>query len=91
MSHRATRGKVGNKMYQYSFKCDENGKRSDTGTYQTDLLTKTSFKYPEQARFSFSIAKVKKIITTTPVGLRCDLIDYTMRLITTEEVYKKKY
>ena len=76
-------------MYQYSFKHDEDGKLSDTGTYRTDLLTKTSFKYPEQARFSFGVAKVKKIGATTPVGLRCDLIDYTMRLITTEEVYQK--
>ena len=52
---------MGNKMYQYSFKRDEDGKLSDTGTYQTELLTKTSLKYSEQARFSFGVAKVKKI------------------------------
>jgi len=80
---------VGNKMYQYSFKRDEDGKLSDTGTYRSDLLTKTSFKYPEQARFSFGVARVKKIGATTTVGLRCDLIDYTMRNIVTEEVYQK--
>ena len=57
---------MGNKMYQYSFKRDEDGKLSDTGTYRSDLLTKTSFKYPEQAIFSFGVARVKKLEPPPP-------------------------
>ena len=52
-------GKVGNKMYQYSFRRDETGKLCKHGEYKTDLETKTAFKYPEQGRFSFGVAKTQ--------------------------------
>ena len=51
-------GKVGNNMVQYSFKRDENGKLSQTCEHTQEVLTKTSFKYPKQGRFLFSVAKV---------------------------------
>ena len=82
-------GKVGNKMYQYLFRRDENGNLSDNGTYKTDLLTKISFKYPEQGRFSFGVAKVKSNNSPLPKGICLPSIDYTMRNIVTIEVYKK--
>ena len=84
-------GKVGNRQYQYIFKRDENGNISENGTYREDnLLTKASFKYPEQARFGFGVAKVKKLGEDAPVGVRMPAINYTGRQIVTIEVYEKK-
>ena len=51
-------GKVGDRAYQYIFRRDANGNLSPDGTYSEAELTKTSFKFPEQARFSFGVAKV---------------------------------
>lgn len=55
-------GKVGNQIVQYSFKQEKNGQLSKGGKYNTALLTKTSFKYPEQGHFSFGVAKVKRLV-----------------------------
>ena len=80
---------MGNRDYQYTFKRDEKGNLSPTGTYSDPLLTSTSFKFPEQGRFSFGVASVKYTGATKPVGKRIDYIDYTGRNICTREVYVK--
>ena len=70
-------GKVVNKVYQYRFKRDNNGNLDENGSYEHDnRITKTSFKFPEQARFCFGVAQ---IVTSDgeKEGKRCDLIDYT--------------
>ena len=82
-------GKVGDRAYQYSFKRDENGKLSKTGTYQDASLTKTSFKFPKQARFSFGVATSRPLGTTEPVGKHLEMYDYTGKNIVTREVYAK--
>ena len=81
--------KVGNKMYQYSFQRDDNENLCDNGKNNTDLLTKKSFKYPEQGIFSFNIAKVKLNNSTLPKCIYLPCIVYTMCNIVTIEVYKK--
>ena len=83
-------GKVGNRKYQYTFKRDENGNLSDTGTYAEPTITKTSFKFPEQARFSFGVAKIKRNKANDPEGVRLNAINYTGKNITTIEVFEKK-
>ena len=80
-------GKVGNRPFQYSFKRDSNGKLSDNGEYQSKLLTKTSFKFPEQARFSFGFATVKR--NGTREGICLPPINYTNQNIITIETYEK--
>ena len=82
-------GKVGDRAYQFTFKRDEDGKLSPTGTYPEATLTKTSFKFPEQARFSFGVASVLPISASAPVGKRIEMFDYTGKNICTREVYKK--
>ena len=81
---------MGNRAYQYTFKRDINGKLSKNGTYPEPSLTKTSFKFPEQARFSFGVATILPTGTTHPTGKRIEMFDYTGRNIVTREVYKKK-
>jgi len=61
-------GKVGNRAYQCLFKRNKEGKLDENGTYPEATLTKTSFKFPEQARFSFGVASVLPIGKTKPVG-----------------------
>ena len=82
-------GKVGDRPYQYIFRRDEDGKLSETGTYNDTTLTKTSFKYPEQGRFSFGVAKVAKVNEEVPVGVRMEEINYTGKNIVTIEVFEK--
>ena len=82
-------GKVGNRAYQYTFKRDENNNLSSTGTYAEPKLTSTSFKFPEQGRFSFGVASVLPLGATEPVGKRIEHIDYTGKNIVTREVYVK--
>ena len=82
-------GKVGNRAFQYSFKRDENGKLSKKGTYQEPELTKTTFKFPEQARFSFGVATVCASGGTKLVGKRCPMFNYTGQNIVTREVFGK--
>ena len=82
-------GKVGNRAYQYTFKRDEIGKLSDTRTYPERLLTKTSFKFSEQARISFGVATVLPTGGTEPVGKRCEMFDYTGQNIVTRDVHEK--
>ena len=77
-----------NKIYQYSFKRDDNYNLSDGDEYKTDLLTKDLFKYPEQSTFSCGVAKVQ-IGNSPPVGKRLEMINYAMKNICTTEVYKK--
>ena len=72
-------GKVGNKMVQYSFKRDKQGNLCPNGTYNNKLLTKTAYKYPEQGRFSFGVAKVRKVESNKDEGVRMECIDYTNR------------
>ena len=61
-------GKVGNRAYQYIFKRDKNGKLDENGTYRNAILTKASFKYPEQACFLFGVAKVQHP-NAEPIGI----------------------
>ena len=83
---------MGNKMYQHSFWRDENGKLCKNGEYKTDLLTKTAFKYPEQGRFSFGVAKTQLLPSDAqpspvPTGVRLPHIDYMLQNIVTIEMY----
>ena len=80
-------GKVGNRMVQYSFKRDENGNLSEQGEYSENLLTRTQFKYPEQGRFCFGVAKVKKLDAEEEEGVRLGLIDYTGKTMCTIETF----
>ena len=80
---------MGNRIVQYSFKRDEHGKLSKDGEYNKTLLTKTSFKYPEQGRFSFGVAKVKKIASGEAEGVRMKCIDYTNKTICTIDTFNK--
>ena len=82
-------GKVGNRAYQYTFKRDEKGNLSTTGTYTEPNLTKATFKYPEQGRFSFEVASVLPLGATKPVGKRIKEVDYTGKNICTHEVFAK--
>ena len=82
-------GKVGNMMVQYSFKRDENGNLSENGEYSDNLLTKTAFKYPEQGRFCFGVAKVTKLNPEEEEGIRLPLIDYSGKTICTIETFNK--
>ena len=54
-----------------------------------NLLTKTTFKYPEQGRFSFGVASVLPLDATKPVGKRIEAVDYTGKNVCTHEVYQK--
>ena len=80
---------MGNRAYQYLFKRNKEGKLDENGIYLESSLTKTSFKFPEQARFSFGVASVLPIGKTKPVGRRCPMFDYTGKNICTREVYTK--
>ena len=82
-------GKVGDRPYQYSFRRDENGKLCNNGTYPDATLTKTSFKFPEQARFSFGVATILITDATEPVGKRIEMFDYTKKNVCTREVFMK--
>ena len=82
-------GRVGNKMIQYSFKRDEQGNLCPNGTYNKELLTRTSYKYPEQGRFSFGVAKVRKVGANEDEGVKMEHIDYTNRNICTIDVFAK--
>ena len=82
-------GKVGNRIVQYSFKRDEQGNLSKDGEYSNNLLTKTSFKYPEQGRFSFGVAKVKKIGSEEAEGVRMPAINYTNKTLCTIDTFNK--
>jgi len=79
---------VGNKMVQFSFKRDKDGNLSETGEYEKELLTRTSFKFPEQGRFSFGVAKVRKVDSDAPEGVRMKEINYTGKNIVTIDVYE---
>ena len=79
---------MGNRAYQFTFKRYKEGKLSQTGTYPEATLTKTSFKFPKQARFSFSVARVLPIGVFEPVGKRIDMFDYTGKNVCTREVYE---
>jgi len=68
---------VVNRAYQFTFKRDEEGKVSPKGAYPEATLEKTSFKFPEQAQFSFGVASVLPIGASEPVGKRIDMLDYT--------------
>ena len=76
-------------MQYFQFKRDENGNLSSEGGYNSTTLTKTQFKYPEQGRFSFGVAKVQKVGLDLPVGVRMEEINYTGKNIVTIEVYEK--
>ena len=76
-------------MVQYSFKRDENGNLSKNGEYSNNLLTKAAFKYPEQGRFCFGVAKVKKINSEEDEGIRLPLIDYSNKTVCTIETFDK--
>ena len=82
---------MGNRSYQYSFKRDEKGNFSDEGTYSSPTLTKTSFKFPKQGRFSFGVASTLPIgaAESRAVGKRCGLFNYTHKNKCTIEVYDK--
>ena len=80
---------MGNRAYQYTFKRDEKGNLSTTGTYTEPSLTKATFKYPEQGRFSFGVASVLPLGATKPVGKRIKEVDYTGKNICTHEVFAK--
>ena len=82
-------GKVGNRAYQYSFKRDSTWQLSNNGTYTATILTKTSFKFPEQARFAFGVATAKPNPAATSLGKRLPLFDYTGKNIVTREVFEK--
>ena len=82
-------GKVGNNMAQYHLKRDIYGKLSDTGDYSKELLTKTSYKYSEQGKFSFGVAKVCKIDSDKVEDIRMDVINYTGKNIVTIDIYEK--
>ena len=83
-------GKVGDRAYQYTFMRDENGKLSKNGTYSDATLTKTSFKFPEQARFSFGVALIPATSDNPPVGKRIEMFDYTGKNICTREIFVSK-
>ena len=70
-------GKVEERAYQYTVERDEEGNLSSKGTYTEPNLTRTSFKYPEQGRFSFGVASVLPLGATKPVGKRIKEVDYT--------------
>ena len=76
-------------MIQYSFKRDEQGNLCPNGDHNKDLLTRTSYKYPEQGRFSFGVAKVRKVGANEDEGVRMEHIDYTNRNICTIDVFDK--
>ena len=76
-------------MVQYSFKRDEEGKLCPNKTYSKELLNKTSFKYPEQGRFSFGVAKIRKIGADKAEGVRMEHINYTNKNICTIDVFAK--
>ena len=90
MSYRSARGGgVSKNMVHYRFNRDTDDKLSDTGEYSKELLTKTSFKYPEQGRFSFGVAKVRKIDLDKVEDIWMDVISYTVKNIVTIDVYEK--
>ena len=81
-------GKVGNKMVQYSFKRDKEGNLSKTGEYTNELLNRTLFNFPEQGRFSFGVAKVRKVGSDSSEGVRIKEVNYTRKNIVTIDVYE---
>ena len=82
-------GRVGNKMIQYSFKRDEESNFFPSGTYNKEQLTRTSYKCPEKNRFSFCVAKVRKVGASKDGGVKMVHIDYTNRNICTIDVFAK--
>ena len=80
---------MGNRQYKYEFKKDENGNLSEISTYQDLTITKTSFKFPEQTKFSFGIAKNKRNNAGDPEGLRLDAVDYTHNNIVIIDIFAK--
>ena len=76
-------------MIQYSFKRNEEGNLFTNGTYNKEILTTPSYKYPEQGRFSFGVAKVRKVGADEDEGVRMEHIDYTNRNICTIDVFDK--
>ena len=88
MPYKETRwGGVGDRPYQNTFKRDENGKISNTGTYLTLTLTKFSFKFPDQACFFFGIGVILPTSATEPVGKRIEMFVYAGGNVRAREVY----
>ena len=61
-----------------------------TDKYTKDSLTKTAFKHsPEQGRFSFCAAKVKKIENDAPEGVRMEAINYSGKNTVTIDIHEE--
>ena len=65
------------------------GNLLDTGTYTEPTLSKTSYKFPKQVKFSLGVAKIKQNDADYPEGVRLNAVDYTGKNITTIEVFAK--
>ena len=81
-------GKLGNRNLCFQFKRDKNGKLCNDGEYN-DLPTRTTYKFPEQVRFCFGDATRLLLGEDVLSGVRCEMLDYTSRMIVTHEVYEK--
>ena len=82
--------KVGNEDIQIRFPHDENGTVDiKNGKYNTHVEKKMCVKYSDEMQLAFGVAVVEKLDGTRE-GRRCEMIDYTGKIIVSQNDYKKK-
>ena len=82
-------GANGNGGYQVRFHRDEEGKYSPSSPRLAPENRKTTFKYPEQARFCLGVCKVK-LLNGSFEGRKCRVFDYTCKKIISIQDYEMK-
>ena len=73
---------------QIRFPRDGNGVYSIGSNSYNKKQSRPSYKYPEQARFCFGVAKVK-LLDGSIIGRRCRLFDYTGKKMVSISDYEK--